>query len=303
MDSYNDIIYSNFSYKLPELETSIIANLIKTLGCTNQDVVEDKNNKYKRTSHNRKTSTKRTEEPWEKPKPFVSTKLDKKEGVEKTINDIRICLNKMSTKNYEAQREVIFEHFNDIDNNEDYDRIITSLIEIASSNKFYSSIYTNLYKELLEKHPLFNNRSDEIVSKYMASIELIEYVDSNVDYDKYCENNKKNDKRKGLAMFIVNLMKNGLIDKTVLLKIIIDLQNMIIKYVDEDNKYGEVDEIIENVYILITTTTNELKEESNWENVMSSITQCSKLKAKDHKSLSSKTVFKYMDLLDNLSTV
>jgi hypothetical protein len=44
---------------------------------------------------------------------FVPTKIETKEGIEKQINDFRILLNKISSKNYETQRDLIFNKINE----------------------------------------------------------------------------------------------------------------------------------------------------------------------------------------------
>jgi hypothetical protein len=93
-----------------------------------------------------------------------------------------------------------------------------------------------LYKELRDKLLQINENLEDFLKLYMDSINNIELADPNTDYDKYCNNNKLNDKRKGMAMFIVNLMKIDIIDKNSILEIIITLQDLVLQYVDEENK-------------------------------------------------------------------
>jgi hypothetical protein len=308
MEHYNSIVYSNFTYKLPEVELNIINNLIKELGISiaNQESITDDKYKYKRTQSNKKYSNK-CEDSWEKTKPFVATKIEKKEGLDKIVNDIRICLNKMSNKNYEAQRDLINQSIIEInatdETNENVKRIIKDLFETATSNKFYSEMYAMLYKELLEQYEYIDVILEEFILEYTEGILLIEYVDSNTDYDKYCDNNKMNDKRKGMAMFIVNLMKKNIINFDKLLHIINYLQGLILKYIDEDNKTFAVEEITENLFLLVTSSVSVLKNESGWKTVVENITNVSQLKVKDHKSLSSRAIFKNMDIIDNLRNI
>jgi uncharacterized membrane protein len=215
------------------------------------------------------------------------------------MSDIKNSLNKVSNKNYEAQRDLIRQYLTDValmeSAEENIIKIKNALIETACTNKFYSEIYADLYKELQD---LFMETGD-LVTVYEESINGIEFVDSNVNYDKYCDNNKLNDKRKGMAMFIVNLMKKGLVEKHSTLEIIIRLQDLVLKYIDKENKMAEVEEITENIFLLITLSSMELNNETNWKSVMDNVVKFSQMKVKDHKSISSRTIFKYMDMLDN----
>jgi hypothetical protein len=302
MDDYNNILYSNFQYKLPEIEVGIIKNLLKELGSILEEPYVEEKIRYKRQTHKRSNGIKKTDESWEKTKPFVVTKLEKKEGVDKIMSDIKNSLNKVSNKNYEVQRDLLRQYLTDVAlmecGEETIIKIKNALIDTACTNKFYSEIYVELYKELQD---LFMESGDleEFITVYEESINSIEFVDSNVNYDKYCDNNKLNDKRKGMAMFIVNLMKKGLMEKNRTLEIIIRLQELVLKYIDEENKMAEVEEITENIFLLITLSSIELNNKTNWKSVMDNVVKCSQMKVKDHKSISSRTIFKYMDMLDN----
>jgi len=295
LDDYNHVLYSNFQYKLPEIEVVIIKNLLKELGSFLEDTCVEEKFRYKRQINKKTNSIKKTDESWEKTKPFMVTKLEKKEGVEKIMSDIKNSLNKVSNKNYEVQRDLIRQYLAEValmeSAEENIIKIKNALIETACTNKFYSEIYADLYKELQD---LFMESSD-LIEMYEESINGIEFVDSNVNYDKYCDNNKLNDKRKGMAMFIVNLMKKGLVEKSSTLEIIIRLQELVLKYIDEENKMAEVEEITENIFLLSMALNNE----TNWKFVMDTVVKCSQMKVKDHKSISSRTIFKYMDMLDN----
>ena len=65
-------------------------------------------------------------------------------------NQIRISLNKLSKNTYNAQRNDIMQQMNALPA-EQYTEIAALIFEIASTNKFYSNIYADLYKELVDK--------------------------------------------------------------------------------------------------------------------------------------------------------
>jgi len=238
---------------------------------------------------------------------FTPTKIQMKEGIEKQINDFRILLNKISSKNYETQRDLIFNKMEEIlltneDNSEtDLEKIASTIFDIASANKFYSDLYADLYVELINKFEIFDDLLDGLLDKYYESLKNIHYVDHNVDYDGFCNYTKTNDLRKAMACFIVNLMKKGALEKEKIISLILSIQKLLREYIDSDNRSNEVDEIIENLFLLLTQSNSTLNEEKKWtSDILLYLQELSKLKSKDCKSLSSRAVFKCMDILDNL---
>ena len=239
---------------------------------------------------------------------FTPTKMQTKEGIEKQINDFRILLNKISSKNYETQRDLIFSKLDEIISTNEYnseadlEKIAVIIFDIASANKFYSDLYADLYVELINKFEIFDDKLDGMLDKYYESLKNIHYVDHNVDYDGFCNYTKTNDLRKAMASFIVNLMKKCAIEKDKVIGLISSIQTLAKDYINSENRVNEVDEIIENLFLLLTQSVSALYSEEKWSSeVLPSVNELSKLKSKDCKSLSSRAVFKCMDILDNLN--
>ena len=319
LEQFKTIQLSHFSYVLPDVVLSIVANLSKELGVlntpsTSTSYIGKTNNDYGFSDNNNKYRKNRSiplvSKPWEKVKPFKTTVIDKKEGMDKRINDIRICLNKISNKNYDIQRDSIIQYIeelrNEIEEEEELlqfsqQKIATAIFDIASNNKFYSVLYAVLYKELIEKFSVFKEILGGFIDLYLTNMKLIEYVDPNTDYDKYCLNNKENDKRKAMSVFIVNLMKNDILEKEQVLTIIKQLQEMVLNYIDTPDKLNEVEEITENIFLFITTAKDDFTIDNElWKSIVETVRTCSQMKYKEHPSLSSRAVFKYMDILDKL---
>jgi hypothetical protein len=335
LDDYNNIIFSGYDYVLPENIVNIIKKLTTELGIietTNVSVEKKKSfendrniNSVDSTNYNSKRNKMGenvynyiNDVKWEKLPTYRPTKIEKKEGIEKTIDDIRTCLNKISNKNYDSQRDLILKYITELNNvvntttideeeqleiktqdeNIELCKVANAIFDIASNNKFYSEIYASLYKELLDRFEIFDKIISKYLDQYLDSIKQIKYVDSNEDYNKYCENNKLNDKRKAMTAFIINLMKKQIIEKEKVLEIILLLQNLVFEYIDVDNKTNEVDEITENIFIFSTMSATEFMNVPEWNNIKSNIVKCSQYKAKEHKSISSRAIFKYMDILD-----
>ena len=247
---------------------------------------------------------------WEREKTveFVATKIVKKEGIEKKINDIRICLNKITNKNYDVHRDSIMTFMNEIveeigddDVNTDLHKIATTIFEIASTNKFYSEMYAILYKELMDKYPIFKDIVGTFFNtSYLECINTIKVVDQKENYDAFCLNNKENDKRKATTVFIVNLMKQGILGLTEIVHLATILLDKVMQQVDEPNKLPEVEEITENIFLLVPQAAPLLKSVSGWDTIVTKITACSQYKVKEHASLSSRVIFKYKDIVDAL---
>jgi hypothetical protein len=346
LEDYSNIIFNGFDYKLQLEVTDIIKKMAIDLGINTS--VNYQVDSSSRDSRSRKPGDqpnrvgirgkgKEGDESWERMRAFKSTKIEKKEGIDKIINDIRACLNKLSESNYEAQRDVLFQHIalileseaESTSSEQDMLKIATSVFDIASTNKFYSEIYAILYKELTCRFPVFKDIIIRFISQYLENIGKIQFVDSNVNYDLYCENNKNNDKRKAMSSFLVNLMKLELMQMDEILNIILMLQETVLSYVDQENKSCEVEEITENIYIFILTLITNINKGGDkkkdtkkfsevletlltnvnydvkdligldkWAAIMENITKCSQFKSKEHLSISSRTVFRYMDILD-----
>jgi hypothetical protein len=312
LDNYKNIIVSGYDYKLPETIINIITNLSNELGVAFKENTKStgiqeenagENKKYsKRNFGNKRSKPVVDEEQWEKMKSFKSTQIEQKEGIEKLINDVRVCLNKISNKNYETQRDVIIQYIKEITENKESEiellKIKKSIFEIASTNKFYSELYALLYKDLINIFDCFKENIEPFINEYIENIQKINYVDPKVDYDKYCDYNKENDRRKAMSAFIVNLSKNDIVEKNIVVDKIIYLEELVLNYCDTENKTNELEEITENLFILITNSLTYMMHEPNWEIVVNNIKHLAQMKTKDHQSLSSRAVFKFMDILD-----
>ena len=110
--------------------------------------------------------------------------------------------------------------------------------------------------------------------------------------------NKDNDRRKAMSLFIVNLMKQGIIPPDQVIGIVISLQKLIREYIKTPGKTNELDEISENMFIIIKNSHKQLVTLEEWANVLNSVTYVSLLKAKSYPSITNKTIFKHVDILE-----
>ena len=256
-----------------------------------------------------------TNNDWETVRSFKTTKIEVKKGIEKNINEIRILLNKISNKNYDTQKTLIKDSIveflklneelgqelkEDEDKEEDINKLVKSIFDIISTNKFFSELYAKLYKELMESFGFFHDILHKNIDKYKESIQYIVFVDPNKDYDGFCANTKQNDNRKAMAQFILNMYKNNVLEVDVILDILTFLLQKSTEYIDIENRINEVEEITENIYILVANSPTLLVND-NWKtNILPVIISISQKKIKDHKSLSNRIIFKYMDIIDSI---
>ena len=244
---------------------------------------------------------------WEMMRSFKATKIESKTGIEKTVNDVRIALNKISAANYDKQRDAIMVLVNGYfasteDLTEDNTRRISKAIfDIASTNKFYSEIYAKLYKELIEAQPIFRDLLEELIGGFIALDTIPVYVDPDTDYDGFCAYSKACEIRKSTSTFLVNCLKLDLIASSRIADILCEFVN----YVDckraKDGFAKCVEEIVENIYIIVTLCSKELSKTPKWQkSVLNKIKQFVADKNDGFPSMSNRATFKFMDILEKV---
>jgi predicted transcriptional regulator len=325
LNDFNNILFDDFQYKLPESVYDIIHQLSAKLGVSVNR--EKEGGKEKSTEYHKPRNHKRNhnsafmsdegknEDSWAQLRSFKSTVMEKKtEGVEKTMNDIRSCLNKISAKNYDSKKNEIIEYINSlseqtlsetdeihIKNRKEIEKIANNIFEIASTNKFFSELYAELYKSLVEQFEIFQDILNSFIINFTDTMHNIQYVDPNEDYDKFCAYNKLNDIRKATVVFIVNLAKKGVLEPETLISISSKTFSILMENINQPNNINEVEEITENIFLLVTQSVSILKLQSGWTEILENIKTLSQLKVKDRPSMSSRAIFKYMDIMDKLT--
>ena len=139
-----------------------------------------------------------------------------------------------------------------------------------------------------------------VKNTFINTLDRIRYIDPDTDYNGYCDVTKENDRRKAMSSYLINMMVNNLLSDSDIIDILHLLQSRISVSIDEENKLYLVEELTELLYIYTTSSAATLNKHEAWANIISFIETCSKYKAKDHPSISSRVIFKYMDILDYL---
>ncbi len=258
------------------------------------------------TKKNKNKAVEISNEEWETIRSFQPTKFEEKVGIEALLNQIKSYINKLTDKTFIDMKDkisqVIEQMIADNVSQEDLDKVGNTIFEIASQYKFYSKLYADLYSNLLVNYNFLRISFDRNFDSYKKLFDNIEYVEPDVDYDKFCSINSINEKRKAVSQFFVNLAINGLIPYSSIVNITKYLLEKVLENMDEDNKKNIVDEITENIAILYNDNVFskvDLDDDEylvDDETIPDTISRMSNYKAKDYKSLSNKAIFKFMDL-------
>jgi hypothetical protein len=320
LEQFENIIFNGFDYQIPDETMETISNLAMQVGSPNYDrtpIFKKRENPMKveptmtvQKDSGKKRRGKATEvlndDDWDTIRTFQTTKIEAKTGIEGDFDTIRSFINKMTDKNYIDMRNKIVEIIDKIvtENSEtDLSNIGTNIFEVASSNRYYSKIYADLYSDLSQKYDFIREKYQENLKQFISLFTNIEYVDPNENYDRFCEINKINEKRKSLATFYINLMNNGIISETEIMKITRNLIADVYKFISVENKKNEVEELTETVALLYKKELYKEDEGDAYEQIegytiSEIIERIANSKIKDYKSLTNKALFKFMDLID-----
>jgi len=209
----------------------------------------------------------------------------------------------MSDKNYNDSYGKITEILNQLmkeeTSPENMLKIGNSIFEIASNNRFYSKLYADLYTSLIHNYEIMRTIFETNLNSFMELFNCIEHADPDQDYDKFCKVNKNNERRKAFSLFFVNLKKNGIISESRIIELIYGLFEQLTSFILIENKKEEVDELTENIAILYNKElfekcTNKIGDE----NFPQIINRLAHSKVKTYPSLSNKSIFKFMDLIE-----
>ena len=308
LQDYNNIIFNGFYFKLSSSVIQHIHDLASQVGSpsyikTPTFQKRDKSNNSPRRKDGSKGSDSSSQNKFESLKLFKTTKIEQKTGIEADIDLIRSYLNKLSDKNFDELKLKIFEILDKLMETHESDtknmtRVGGILFEIASTNRFFSKLYADLYAELINNYSIMEEVFDENFKHFLTLFDDIKYVSPEVDYDEFCKNNKTNEKRKALSQFFLNLCINDIISFEQIINLTKTMLNKVFLIINMENKDAEITEFTENISILYTKESfKDVKDIVNGMTITQCIEKLAKCKSKDYSSLTSKCIFKYMDMI------
>lgn len=217
--------------------------------------------------------------------PIEFKKTEKiQDGPEKTIQNIRICLNKLSTKNTTTQTEMLFNYLDSLIEQAPFiEQAAQTVVDIASSNKFYSEIYAKLIIALCSR---YHSQFDEAVkNKYKQYIESFNHIccaDSEKDYDLFCQYNKENEIRRANTLFFMHLAT----DPQELRDLLSNFLDQMESFADSRDSIHIIDELSENVAILAGSLFSPPSS-----SILNKISAFAKLKSNSRLGVSSRVIF------------
>lgn len=251
-----------------------------------------------------------SKEDWETLRTFHKTKIEKKTGIELQFDQIRSYLNKMTDKNTEEIKTKVIQvveemrsEKQELSEKEDcVKQVGKQIFEITTLHRLHSKRYAYLYHELVCQYPELNMVGKEeiqlqIENIYQSILE-ISYVDPSKDYNEFCRITKENEKRRAACEFIVHLLNFDWLDRSIGSDLLLKLLELFMKNIQTENKKNEVDEMTELIFILYNGDYLKKIDERIRDNIEERVVMISNCKVKDFVSLTNKSIFKFMDMID-----
>lgn len=311
-----DIFYNTDTrhVQLKDETISKINYLAQKVGAPSYKKTPDFRRNHNRQVKNEKSGYKKkqartmptTNEDWEYVRNFKTTTLQRKtEGIDADIDKIRSHLNRLTKKTYDDVLDSIKQILNLVVKDklaaqENLLKVGNAIFVVGSKNKFWSELYAVLYKDLVEQIPVMADICNQNFDQFKEMFNNIEYISPDEDYNEYCVINKKNEGRKGMSNFLTYLMKNNLIEIDRMSTLIVGLLEMIDEYMPMEGKDKHIEEISENLSLLVLNGYDVLQRHSSWDKILENIEKISGTKVSKYPSLTQKTIFKMMDIIDEL---
>ena len=196
LEDFNNLIFNGFNYELPSETLKIISELSLEVGSPSYvktPIFQKKENPIKTENGTgtgggggfKKKKGKNMEindNDWETLRTFQATKIEERVGINSEIDNIRSHLNKLSDKNYIDIRNKIMDIIDNVFNNnespEDIKRVSLTIFEIASTNRFYSKMYADLYCDIITNYEIDPDTGENLGKSQLkiAQIEISEVL-------------------------------------------------------------------------------------------------------------------------------
>jgi len=228
------------------------------------------------------------------------------EGVAKTKAKIRASLNKLTDKTYEKMNAQIHEEMKQmIDSGastEDYHELSHFVFDVASSNRFYGKLYADLFVDMVKEYDFLKVSMNYQLKEFLNTMTTVE-VASPDDYDRFCEVNKQNEKRRALSSFMGHLLRIDCIEGDLIGNMIHELVSKSIEWIrmvegEQAHNRVCVEEVAEVVFAFLETAGIQATDLNMWEPILSKCIAITEMKRTNDNALTSKAKFKYMDVLD-----
>ena len=331
LSDFQDISTKGFNVILPDTTVELINNLSSLVGSPNyiktpvfskKETVHDNDKRKRKEKFGRRPADTST---WlDKNKNSSSNTTDSKivfktptmmkkdlSIVETYVKKIRTILNKVATNSdidlLTPLTDTLDEMLETDITGEEVNELSENVTRIMSTNSFYSDDYSRIYALLLKRYEFIREVFISQSVKYLHSYNEVKDINPDENYDLFCEINKSNDFRRSTTLFFTNLyFKHEMFEKDKVLELIHDIVNNLYKNVDNKDSIYLNDEIIENICIFIQNENSDLFQlceqiyiDSDL-NIQDFIVKISSSKPKQYGGISTKSLFKLMDTVENI---
>lgn len=307
LSDFQNYLNNNVLEELPVETNNLIMKLASEVGAPEYNKTPQFKQSFNNTFPRRRKKNNEiiNDNDWDSIRSFQTTEFNKCEGLDVNLHKVRKSLNILTSKNYSKILNEISEQFDIVTSTKTPNDILVLsklIYDILSTNLLYSNLCSQLFKDLVDKSINLQNLLNQNLNDSENKINNITYIDPEIDYDRFCENNKNNEKIRGEFLFFTNLMKNNIIDYDIIYNIIINSFNILDKFIQEGNKKNEIDELSEIIYIVINNSYDIIKSNDNekYKLIYSNIEKIANMKVKTNPGITNKCIFKHMDLLDEL---
>ena len=233
-------------------------------------------------------------EPRYEPKPKAIKDLAKE-----LQDDLRKLFNKLTGSKYEDLVPKLRSHVELMKSSPGFtpDAVLSVLFTVIENTPFYSRMYGKCYAELAKDSAFLISEVERRRQKFLESLNTIESVNPNVDYDKFCEVNKENSKRQAMAKFLVAMVEEDMEGHATLSDLLEGVLDKFYEKMHCDDERDVVDALA-NLVGCIIIDNNFAKKKLDGTDLHSRILNVSEMKASHAVSLTNKAVFKFMDVVD-----
>jgi len=240
-------------------------------------------------------------------KSFKTTPMTTRSGIDVSIDTIRKLLNMCTDTTYDQLYPKLIHELNVIQNEhynlDDLDKLNNIMFHILSSVMVYSKLYATLYSKVYHTYDFLQDTITDRVACFRESILQIQYHNSTNEYEQFCKNNKDNLKRRTTGAFFVHLIPYGIVNVVEINTILLFIQNEILKRICIQNQTEIVDELTELESILYLTGQTYIHISDEWTELQDNLKHIASLKPKEYVSLSAKSIFQHMDMVDSINGV
>jgi len=217
---------------------------------------------------------------------------------EPNIAQVRSLINKISEQNFDDILGKLIKLIDTIidTKKEDLQQLSTLIVDLASTNIFYSKIYAKLYFHLQQKYEFLKSQFNDSLNQCKDNFNEFRYSNPSDNYALFCEINKENEKRKAIVTFLINLVEYKVISYSEIVKLQNIYLNLLKNNINLENKTDLCNEIVENLFLL---SRKDISESEDYEKFIKECDEISKLDTNKFSSLSKKSIFKLMDILES----